>query len=81
MCIVCSLNIIDHKVFHEVTKEQASKAMKLFKKVLDINKERQMAEFQLKRMSVLADSSAENIKKKVEELKRIQKKDNCSLRN
>jgi len=64
-----------------VTKEQASKAMKLFKKVLDINKERQMAEFQLKRMSVLADSSAENIKKKVEELKRIQKKDNCSLRN
>lgn len=64
-----------------MTKEQASKAMKLFKKVLDINKERQMAEFQLKRMSVLADSSAENIKKKVEELKRIQKKDNCSLRN
>lgn len=44
-----------------------------------MNKESQMAEFQMKRMSVLMDSSPENIKKKVEEMKKLQKKDNCTL--
>ena len=81
MCIVSSLDTTDHRIFHEVTKEQASKALKLFKKVCEMNKDSQMSEFQMKRMSVLMDNSPENIKKKVEELKKLQKKDSCTLQN
>jgi tetratricopeptide (TPR) repeat protein len=66
MCISCSLDALDRRVFFEVTKEQASKALKLFKKVCELNKENQMAEFQTKRMAILMDISEENIKKKIE---------------
>ena len=80
MCIVCSLHCTDNHVFHEVTKEEAEKATRLFTKVKELNKESQMAEFQILRMSVLIDPSKPNLEKKVEELKEIQKKESCYLK-
>ena len=80
MSIVCSLQLTDNKVFQEVTKEEAEKAIKLFQKVREINKDSQMAEFQIIRMSVLIDNSKNHVEKKVEELKSIQKRENCILK-
>ena len=72
MCIVCSLNSTDNKAFHEVTKEEAEKAISLFNKVKEINKESQMAEFQIIRMEILCDPSKDFVGKKVEQLKKLQ---------
>lgn len=79
MSVVAALSSTDSSIFQEFTKEQAGKATQLFKRVLEINPDNQMAEFQMLRMSVVTDSSKENIDEEVSKMKKLQKRDNCSL--
>lgn len=39
-----------------------------------------MAEFQILRMQILCDPSKDNLNKQVEEMKNIQKRENCKLK-
>ena len=45
------------EIFQSVAKEKAEKALQIFNKYLEINKENQMVEFQIIRMSCMVDKS------------------------
>lgn len=79
MTIVSNLQHIDQTKFHEVTKEKAEKAVGIFKKYQEINKNNPMVDFQILSLSVFLDDSSENINKVMEQLNALLKSPNCTL--